>query len=337
MQGWKKIEDNVIWARLPSPMPRISDEWIEKAVFAFEKGNTIPSLGELLQESTNDQKPALPFVPLLSSGCMFARELFDHLKDNGIVQIQEASTQVLTCIDQISRDHAIISRANVISVRAIAIGPRGLESCFVGGLAMLVEECERGPFVIQLSLVSCYAHRDAIIFDTTGDTLSRSRFSGTNQAGGAGGALRDSIKDLAKATVQQDREQNSEHSRKAVHAEPSQDTDNKSRRRKLETSELLTDNSIDAEEEGPLGENEDHVQKDMTLKQESGPIHQQWPSDSKDHSDHMDDFIVFRRKKRHKQEVTRFESSERLNDLRSNEIMLPGRLAQARQSIASLE
>jgi hypothetical protein len=105
-------------------MPRISDDWIEKAVFVFEKGNTIPSLGELLQESIGDQNPALPFVPLLSSGCMFARELFDHLKDNGIVQIQVASTQVLTCIGQIGRDHAIIGRASIMSVRATIIGPQ---------------------------------------------------------------------------------------------------------------------------------------------------------------------------------------------------------------------
>ena len=164
MQGWKKIEDKVDWTNLPSPMSKISDVWIEKAVFVFEKKRMIPSLGELLQGFTDEQEPAMPFVHISLSGYKLAQELFDQLADDGIMQINKATPQVLACVDQIGRDHMIIGKNSIVSVQAIIIGQYGLDSRFVGKIIMLLEERGCVPFVAQLSDVSCHARRNSSVF-----------------------------------------------------------------------------------------------------------------------------------------------------------------------------
>jgi hypothetical protein len=42
-QGWKKIEDKVNSTKLMNAMSRFVDEWIEKAVFVFEKVDVVPT------------------------------------------------------------------------------------------------------------------------------------------------------------------------------------------------------------------------------------------------------------------------------------------------------
>jgi hypothetical protein len=42
MTGWHKSEDDVDWASMSCPTRRISDEWIEKAVFGFRKVKSVP-------------------------------------------------------------------------------------------------------------------------------------------------------------------------------------------------------------------------------------------------------------------------------------------------------
>jgi hypothetical protein len=43
MTGWSKIEDDVDWTSMSYPTRRISDEWIEKAIFGFRKMKSVPS------------------------------------------------------------------------------------------------------------------------------------------------------------------------------------------------------------------------------------------------------------------------------------------------------
>ena len=81
MSGWEKIEDGVDWTELSSPMSRISEDWIEKAIFVFKKNDA------LLQPATNDQRVALPFVPSLVDGLVSVQELLEYLNGHGILSI----------------------------------------------------------------------------------------------------------------------------------------------------------------------------------------------------------------------------------------------------------
>jgi hypothetical protein len=152
MSGWKKIEDEVDWTKLSHPMSRIREEWIEKAIFVFKR------VDALLPPTISDRKTALPFVPSLPDDFVSVQELLEYLRDAGILLIRKATSQVLECIDRISRDHAIIGQADLVSIEAVVTGPCGLGVDLVGKVVLVIGNQKCVSFVVQQSDVLQYAY-----------------------------------------------------------------------------------------------------------------------------------------------------------------------------------
>jgi hypothetical protein len=156
MSGWKKVE--IDWTKLPHPMSRISKEWIEKAIFVFKRVDAPrPTM-------ISDQKIALPVVPSLPDDFVSVQELLEHLRDAGVLLIQRATALVLACIDRISRDHAIIGQADLVSIEAVVTGPCGLGVDLVGKVVLVIGNQKCVSFVVQQSDVLQYAYETVIVF-----------------------------------------------------------------------------------------------------------------------------------------------------------------------------
>jgi len=152
--SWKKIEDKVEWHKLSDPRQKIGDEWIEKAIFVFEKVTEEPLMATVKDKKIKHVKVkpktetfefnnadacdidvdlAWKFLHyFLGKGLLFASDEDDDVS----LQIKIFRVMVVTHMLRKSMVDKFLDD-RFIALEAVAFGRVGVTSRLIGNLCVL--------------------------------------------------------------------------------------------------------------------------------------------------------------------------------------------------------